>query len=162
MIKENIDKMVMLAMKSMSPIEIFGKTNPQLETVHASNITNALKQVKTELVNAEKSGKPFDEFAILKKLKKQHEESIEAYKLNGRDELAKNESDELVVIKMLLPEEVSESVIESEVDKIITEIAEDHDLSKNDIGTIMKSLKAKYKNIDGKTASEIIRKKLGI
>lgn len=160
MIREHIDKMVMLAMKNSEPIIIFGKTNSDIETVDSANITNALKQIKTELVTAEKSGKSVDEIAVLKKLKKQHEDAIEAYKANGRSDLEKNETDELVVIKMLLPEEISAEVIENEVNNIIKEISVDHTLSKSDMGNVMKALKTKYPAVDGKLASEIVRKYL--
>lgn len=154
MLKDKIDGMIMSAMKNEN-------IGVDVEVSSHVNLVNALKQIKVELVKAEKSGKPFDEIEILKRLKKQHEESIEAYKANGRDELAANESDELSVIKAFLPKEVGADVIEREIEELVDDIRKDHEPGMRDMGVIMGALKKKYPAIDGKIVSDIFKKIIG-
>lgn len=154
MLKEKIEGMIMSAMKNADAKTVLGKEI----TVKHNNLVNALKQIKVEIVNAEKSGKSYNEIDILKKLKKQHEDSIESYKLNGRNDLAEDETEELSVIKTFLPEDVSEDVIKTEVEKMVSQIKETHEPSMRDMGVVMTTLKAKYPTVDGKVVSEFFKK----
>lgn len=155
MVKEKIDKLIMEAVKGGDAKSVTGK---DIKIHESANLVNALKQIKVELVNAEKSGKAYNEIDVLKRLKKQHEDSIDAYKTNGRDELAANEMGELEVIKTFLPEEVGADIIEVEINVMCQEISKDHPLSMRDMGVVMSGLKKKYPAVDGKMASEIFKK----
>lgn len=157
MLREKIDEMIMSAMKNGDTKTILGKEI----AVKQANLVNALKQIKVEFVNAEKSGKPYNEIDILKKLKKQHEESVESYKANNRSDLVESENDELLVIKTFLPEDVSEDVIKAEVEKMVSQIRETHEPSMRDMGLVMTALKTKYPAVDGKLVSEIFKNKIG-
>jgi uncharacterized protein YqeY len=91
MIKENIDKMIMEAVKTK-------------ESVKAS----VYRLIKNEFLKhaTAKNAKPLDdttEITILQKMVKQREESIDAYKKGGREDLIVAELAEINVIKELLP-----------------------------------------------------------
>lgn len=155
MIRENIDKMIMAAMKGTPAAEVLGK---EVVLSDSTNLINALKQIKAKLVTAEKSGKAYDETEVLETLKKQHEDSIAVYKSAGRDTLATNEADELAVIKAFLPEEVGVETITAAIDEMVSKIREDHEPSMRDMGKIMNELKSRYPSVNGKLVSEVFKK----
>ena len=76
----------------------------------------------------------------------------------GRDDLAEKESQELAIIETYLPEQVSDSEIESIIDEIIATsgAASIKDLGKV-MGPAMKKLKGKA---DGKKIQEVVKSKL--
>lgn len=125
-----------------------------------------LRQIKTEIMKFETSGgdkKADDEQVqkILKSLAKQHQESIEIYQENGRDEAAAKEELELNLIKSFLPAEMDESTLEKVVDEAVTETGA---ASMKDMGGVMKKAReliaATGGAADGKLLSEMVKKKL--
>ena len=126
----------------------------------------ALRQIKTEVMKVETSGsvKEIDEegfFKILNSLVKQHQESIEIYKSNDRDEQVEQEELELTIIKSFLPAQMEESEIASLVEAAIAELEAS---SMKDMGPVMKAVKdkiaAENKMADGKALSDCVKSKL--
>lgn len=86
----------------------------------------ALRAVKSAILLAKTSGSgdslsPEDEIKMLQKLVKQRKESLQIYKEQGRNDLAKSEEEEIAVIEKFLPAQMSESEIVEAVQKIISE-----------------------------------------
>ena len=84
----------------------------------------ALRAVKSAILLAKTSGaggelSSDDEMKILQKLVKQRKESIEIYEKQGRDDLAKSEKEEVIVIEKYLPAQMSEADVRVEIKKII-------------------------------------------
>ncbi|HKR03308.1 MAG TPA: GatB/YqeY domain-containing protein [Bacteroidia bacterium] len=84
----------------------------------------ALRAIKSAILLAKTSGaggelSAEDELKMLQKLVKQRKESIEIYEKQGRDDLAKNEKEEVAVIEKFLPAQMSEADVRAEVKKII-------------------------------------------
>ena len=78
---------------------------------------------------------------ILRKMKKQRQESVDLYKKGGRQELLEAEEAEIKIIDTFLPKQLSEE----ETKKICKEIMESLGTSSiKDIGKIMGQLKQKY------------------
>ena len=78
--------------------------------------------------------------AVLDKMAKQRRESIDQYQKAGRDDLVEQESFELEVLKTYLPEQLSES----EIDTLIEEAVQATGASSmKDMGKIMGQLKDK-------------------
>jgi|TARA_R110002072_G_scaffold290018_1_gene457437 uncharacterized protein len=78
---------------------------------------------------------------ILSKMVKQRNDSIKAYEDAGRLELAKQESDEIDIIREFLPRQLDQSEIEVAVKKAIEDTSAS---GLKDIGKIMATLKQEY------------------
>ncbi|MEM7545987.1 MAG: GatB/YqeY domain-containing protein [Pseudomonadota bacterium] len=78
---------------------------------------------------------------ILSKMVKQREESAKIYLENGREELAKQETAEIKVIREFLPKPLTEDAIQEAVQSAI---AETKASSIKDMGKVMAKLKANY------------------
>lgn len=92
---------------------------------------------------------------LLKKMKKQREESIILYSKGKRDDLVKNEQDEIQIIDEFLPKQLSEE----EIQKIVKIAVKNNDaISIKDMGRVMSSLKENYSaNMDFAKASKILK-----
>ena len=129
-----------------------------------SNKLEALRAVKSAILLAQTdaSGKDGlneeEELKLLQRLVKQRKESAAIYKEQGREDLAQPELDQAAVIEGFLPEQMSETEIEAEVDRIIAETGAG---GMQDMGKVMgvasKELAGKA---DGKTISMVVKRKL--
>ena len=99
-----------------------------------------------------------DEIKILQKLVKQRKDSAEIYKNQNRLELCNTELNQAKIIESYLPKQLSPLEVSIIIDKIIVKL---NASSMKDMGKVMglasKELSGKS---DGKTISEIVRKKL--
>ena len=99
-----------------------------------------------------------DEIKILQKLVKQRKDSAEIYKNQNRLELCDTELNQARIIESYLPKQLSLSEVSIIIDKIIIKL---NASSMKDMGKVMgiasKELSGKS---DGKTISEIVKKKL--
>jgi uncharacterized protein len=126
--------------------------------------TSTLRMVKAALMNREieKGGQLDDDemLKLLRSLVKQRRDSVEQYQKGGRQDLVDKETAEIVVIEAYLPQGASEAEIETAVDSAIDETSAN---SMKDMGKVMKATQEKLagKNADGKTVSEIVKRKLG-
>ena len=96
---------------------------------------------------------------LLAKMIKQREESEKIYADAGRAELAKQEAEEIVIIREFLPKQLSAS----DMDKAIADAIKTSGASSiKDMGKVMAELKAKYAGqMDFATASAAVKAKLG-
>jgi len=92
---------------------------------------------------------------VLRKMKKQRQESADLYKKGGRQELLEVEEMEIKIIDTFLPKQLGED----ETRKICKEIIESMGASSiKDVGKIMGSLKQKYSDsIDFSKANVIVK-----
>ena len=143
MLNENINSMIMTAMKS-------GEKDK----------ANVYRLIKNEFLkySTAKNAKPLDdaaEISILQKMVKQREESIEAYKKGGREDLIVAELAEINVIKELLPEvPTREDVIN------YVEYWYSNGIDKKEMGKVIKELKEKFVGVDGKMIADVVKEKL--
>ncbi|MGA2636149.1 GatB/YqeY domain-containing protein [Methylocella sp.] len=122
-------------------------------------ITAALKDKDIE---ARGSGKTVGEdeiLALLQKMVKSRQESLEIYEKAGRADLATQESEEIAIIRGFLPEPLDETAVEA---AIAQAIAESGAASIKDMGKVVAALKAKYAGrMDFGKASALVKAKLG-
>ena len=92
---------------------------------------------------------------VLRKMKKQRQESADLYKKGGRQELLEVEEAEIKIIDTFLPKQFSEE----ETKKVCKEIIESVGASSiKDMGKIMESLKKKYSDsIDFAKVNTIVK-----
>jgi uncharacterized protein YqeY len=107
---------------------------------------------KTEATDAEL-------LELFAKMIKQREESEKIYADAGRAELAKQEGEEIAIIREFLPKQLSAS----ETDKAIADaVAKTGAASIKDMGKVMAELKANYAGqMDFGKASALVKAKLG-
>ncbi len=136
----------------------------------------AYKNLKAEIqaFKTAKNAKPYDEVAeisIIKKYCEKLEKSILSFSEAHREDLVAEYSDELEVLRKLLPEPVSESDICSFIgsDKeYFSQFTEEYldesgkvtrgiQIPKKEMGNAIKHLKSKFPQADGKLISTIIK-----
>ena len=140
MYSEKIDKMIMEALKAGEKIK-----------------AGAFRMLKSEFLvfKTAKNAKPLDdaaEISIIKKMIKQRQDAAKEYLEAGRLELADNELDEVEVLKVLLPAEITEE----QITEAVKEVANTVEPVKKNMGVFMKTVKAKYPTADGKMISQIV------
>ena len=143
MIRDNIDKMIMEAVKAK-------------ESVKAS----VYRLIKNEFLkySTAKNAKPLDdaaEISILQKMVKQREESIEAYKKAGREDLIVAEIAEMKVIQELLPKVASKEDV-----NLYLDFWYGKGIEKKDMGKVIKEVKEKFVGVDGKMVSDCVKELL--
>ncbi|PNG26626.1 GatB/YqeY domain-containing protein [Methylocella silvestris] len=121
-------------------------------------ITAALKDKDIEARGLGKTVSDDDILALLQKMVKSRQESLEIYEKAGRDDLARQESGEITVIRGFLPEPLDDSAVEA---AIAAAIAETGAASIKDMGKVVAALKAKYAGrMDFAKASAGVKAKL--
>jgi uncharacterized protein len=96
---------------------------------------------------------------LFAKMIKQREESEKIYAEAGRAELAKQEAEEIVIIREFLPEQLSEKEMEA---AITDAMAKTGAASVKDMGKVMADLKGRYAGqMDFAKASAAVKAKLG-
>lgn len=148
LIKDIIDSHIMTAMKQHN----------QFRTEVYRAIKASLLNWETAKENVGKQMTEADEFSVIKKMVKQRQDSAEQYQLAGRQELAEKELDEISVLKEFLPEEVTKEQIEELAIDIIKTF--DYVPTMKDMGKIVKAIKDRLPNADGKLVAEVVKSKL--
>ncbi len=104
-------------------------------------ITAALKDRDIEARGQGKEMSDADILALLQKMVKSRQESMDIYEKNGRPELAQQEREEIAIIQEFLPKQMSEDEVQA---AIKAAIAETGAASVKDMGKVVGALKAKY------------------
>ncbi len=104
-------------------------------------INAALKDKDIEARGAGKTLSGDDELALLQKMIKSRQESLEIYEKAGREDLAGKERGEIAVISAYLPQQLSEAEV---AEAVKAAIADTGAASIKDMGKVVASLKAKY------------------
>ena len=99
--------------------------------------------------------KPEEEIKMLQKLVKQRKDSLDIFRQQNREDLAKKEEEEIEVIEKFLPKQLSAEVLGEIIGKIISELGAS---SPADLGRVMgvasRQLAGKA---DGKAISAIVK-----
>jgi uncharacterized protein len=122
----------------------------------------ALRMVVCELQNeAKRTRADLDEAAelsVLRRELKKRQESLEAFRAGGREELAAFEEYAAGLIEGLLPKQMDEAQLASLIDAVIAETGA---TSARDMGKVMSGVMAKGgATFDGKLASRLVKERL--
>lgn len=123
----------------------------------------SLRAVKSAILLAKTSGSETistdDEIKMLQKLVKQRKESVDIYKQQNRDDLAKTELEEIAVIEKYLPKQLGEEEIKTELKKIIEQVGAK---SPGDMGKVMGAASKHFAGkADNKIVSQLVKQLLG-
>lgn len=122
-------------------------------------INAALKDKDIEARGAGKTLSEEDILALLQKMIKSRQESLDIYVKAGRNELADKEKGEIDVISAYLPQQLSEAEVTEAVKAAIAEVGA---ASIKDMGKVVAALKAKFTGrMDFAKASAAVKAALG-
>ncbi len=123
---------------------------------------SALRMVVNELQKEEKQTRAElgeeAELAVLRRELKRREESVEAFKAGGRDDLAVREELAISIITDLLPQQMGEAELSTLIDRVISESGA---VSVREMGKVMATVMAEGGvRVDGKLASRLVKERL--
>ncbi|MBL1258433.1 GatB/YqeY domain-containing protein [Methylocystis sp. Sn-Cys] len=122
-------------------------------------INAALKDKDIEARGAGKTLSEDDVLALLQKMIKSRQESLDIYEKAGRADLADKEKSEIAVISSYLPQQLSQEEV---AEAVKAAIAEAGATSIKDMGKVVAALKAKYTGrMDFAKASAAVKAALG-
>ena len=131
---------------------------------HQEHTVSALRSLKTAIMEVKtapggkKELEDGDIIKIIQKLVKQRKESMDIYSQAGRNELADNEQQEMLVLMDYLPKTLTESEVEEIVAKTIADLDA---TSMKDMGKVMGFISKTYAGqVDGSIVSRIVKSKL--
>ena len=147
----NIDNLIKTSMKSGDKVALRAYKNLKAE----------IQKVKTV-----KNAKPYtdaSEIQLISKMCKNLEDAILDFSKAHRDDLVTDYTSELEVLKKLLPEPVNESQICSFIEHwcLKLRLVDDEyfpEIPKKEMGKVIKAVKDKYPQADGKLISSIVKK----
>ena len=118
-------------------------------------IISAIKDFKIASKVTEGSLKDQEIISILKKMIKQRNDSCEAYKKAGREDLLKKEQEEISIINDFLPKQIRDEETKNICKKVIENLQAK---SIKDMGKVMGALKKEYGDVlDFSKVSNIIK-----
>lgn len=148
MLRDDINKALTEAMKA--------KNERAVSTLRMVNST-----LKNADIEARTTGKPLGDaevLAILQKMIKQRQESVEMYRKGGRDDLVKQEEEEIAIISAWLPKQMSEAEMAAAIDAAIKETGAS---SMKDMGKVIGALRGKHAGqMDMARASALVKARL--
>lgn len=127
---------------------------------------SVLRNIKSEIINELISrGEDRDSLLedegvieVVARLAKQRRESIEEFEAGGREELAKQERDELSVLEEYLPEQMDDEELQAIIDSVIADVGAE-DMS--DMGKVMgKAMSEVGPETDGNRVKKMVQSKL--
>ncbi len=123
----------------------------------------AIRAIKSAilLANTDGSGESVEgerAIKLLQKLVKQRRDSLEIFEKQNREDLAKNEREEIIVIEKYLPKAMNVEELEAAIREVIAETGAG---SAKDMGKVMGAASKKLAGkADGKLISEVVKKLL--
>jgi len=141
--------------------DLQGSVNEALKAGDKDRVA-VLRILVCELQNeAKRSQKQLDEeaeLAVLRREFKRRQESIEAFRAGGRDDLVAFEEYAAGIIEGLLPKQMDEVELSRLIDRVISETGVS---SPRDMGKVMSAVMAEGGvRVDGKTASRLVKERL--
>jgi uncharacterized protein YqeY len=152
-----IEELVMLEKKILDDYKQAMKDKDKIKSsilsFLRSNLINQAIQLK------KKSLEDKQVISTIKKLVKQHQDSIEQFKQGNREDLVTKETQELEILKSYLPPEFSADELRQIIEGLIIQLEAK---GPKDMGRVMKEVMAKVgSQADGKTVSDLVKQRLG-
>jgi len=148
MLRDDINKALTEAQKA--------KNERTVSTLRMVNST-----LKNADIEARTTGKPVGDaevLSLLQKMIKQRQESVEMYKQGGRDDLVKQEQEEIAIISGYLPKQMSDDEMKAAIDSAVAETGA---AGMKDMGKVIAVLRGKYAGqMDFGKASGVVKAKL--
>lgn len=98
------------------------------------------------------------ELKLIQKLASQRKDSFEQYSAAGRNDLAENERNEMVILEKLLPKEPTEAEIKEEIEKAVYELG--HTPEMKDMKTIQSVVRSKFPTVNGGIVAKLFKERI--
>ena len=135
------------AMKSKNEAALRGLRAIKAEIIKAKTEPGAGGEISEE-----------KEIAMLQKMMKQRKDSLDIYRQQGREDLAKKEEEEIGIVSKFLPQQMSQEELMQELKQVIAETGAS---SPADMGKVMGVASKKFAGrADGKTISAAVKELL--
>lgn len=129
------------------------------DTRKRDTLRMVLSQLKYARIDSNRELTPEDELAVVMNAAKKRKEAIEMYQKSDRIDLFEKEQQELDIISVYLPKQLTDDEIASVVDEIIQKVGA---TTIKDMGKIMSAIMNELKGqVDGKKVQTLVRQKLG-
>ena len=140
-------------------LDDFKKAMKDKDALKVSTLSFLRSELKNTAIDKRKQALDDAEaITVIKKQIKQRHDSIDKFKQGNRQDLADKESRELEILKLYLPQGVSEEEIRAAVDEVVKTAGAS---SAQDMGKVMKELLARFAGrADNKLVSELVRERL--
>jgi len=149
MLRDDINNALKEAMKA--------KDERAVSTLRMVNAT-----LKNADIDARSTGKPVGDaevLSILQKMIKQRQESAEMYQKGGRDDLVKQEQQEIAIISGYLPKQMTDDELKAAIAAVVKETGA---AGMKDMGRVMAALKERYAGkMDFAKAGGLVKGQLG-
>ncbi|NIV36264.1 MAG: GatB/YqeY domain-containing protein [Anaerolineae bacterium] len=146
--------------KLMDDLKVAMREKDETRKRAIRSVLAGIKKGETEL-GSDGQRVSMDDDAILRVIAKQakeRQESIDAFRSGGRDDLVAREEADLAVLQEYLPQQMSREEVEAVAQQVIAEVGA---TGPHDIGKVMKPLMARLKGrADGRLANQIVRELL--
>ena len=100
------------------------------------------------------------ELKLIQKLASQRKDSFEQYSAAGRNDLAENERNEMVILEKLLPKEPTEEELKAEIEKAVNEL--NHVPEMKDMKTVQSVVRSKFPTVNGGIVAKLFKEKISI
>ncbi|MFA5777331.1 MAG: GatB/YqeY domain-containing protein [Parcubacteria group bacterium] len=121
-------------------------------------LSSAIKNAEIEKKKKEEGLSDQEIVETIKKSVKQRKDSIEQYEKGGRQDLADKEKQELEILSIYLPEQMSEDKIREEIEKVIAKTGAN---SQKDFGKVMgMAMKRLNGQADGDAVKKIVKEEI--
>lgn len=140
-LKDNVTNRMKVAMRSKNKVEL-----------------STYRSILSAIINNEKNintNNYVNDVDILTTLAKQRKQSIDQFTIGGKIEAAEEETAELKIIESLLPKQMSDDELKTNVLEIINSL--DGDISIKQLGVIIKEFKSKYSGQDMSKVAKIAK-----
>jgi len=128
------------------------------DEARVSTIRFLLAALKNYQIEKQKELTDEDVVAVIQKQVKQHQESIESFEKGGRAEMVAKEKKELEILQSYLPNQMSETEVETVVNETISKLGAS---SITDMGKVMGSISSELKGkADMSLVSQKVKEKL--
>ncbi len=142
----------------MSVVKEAMKAGDKRRVATVRMIQAALKDKDIEARGLGKTVSDDDILALLQKMVKSRQESLGIYEQAGREDLATQEREEIVIIQAFLPKQMSDDEVNAAIDKAIAETGA---ASVKDMGKVVGALKAAFTGrMDFAKASGLVKARL--
>ena len=121
-------------------------------------LTSAIKDEEIKQQKREQGLNNDEVISVVARSLKQRKDSITEYEKGGREDLAEIEKQEIKILQIYMPEQLSIEIVQEEVKKIIQDLGA---ISKADFGKVMGTAMAKLKGkADGQIVKQAVEKEL--
>jgi len=121
-------------------------------------LTSAIKDEEIKQQKREQGLNNDEVISVVARSLKQRKDSITEYEKGGREDLAEIEKQEIKILQIYMPEQLSIEIVQEEVKKIIQDLGA---ISKADFGKVMGTAMAKLKGkADGQIVKQVVEKEL--